>query len=97
MKQTREQILAHYKALQAKGKHGVEAIDQDELLCSYQTKKVKKVVFFTDCLDRETFKRFCQAMNRLEADKIVVYCDTATYESPSTAEILLNRDEPTMY
>lgn len=93
MKQTREQILAHYTKLSEQPKNGIAILDQDELICSKQTKTTTKLVFITQKLDRETFKRFVRIMNKLEANKIVVYCETATYESPSTVEILLNREE----
>lgn len=36
---TREQVLANYKDLETKGKSGVKVYDQDELICTYQTKK----------------------------------------------------------
>ena len=96
MPQTREQLLSHYRKLAEKPKNGMVIYDQDELLCSYQT-KTTKLVFITKELDRETFKRFCIIKNKLNADKVVVHCETATYLSPGTLEILLNRDEQPMY
>ena len=93
MKQTREQILTHYTKLQAKGKHEVVIHDQDELLAIYKTKNTSKAVFITTTLDRDMFKKFCVIKNNLQADKMVVYCEYATYISPSNLEIVLNRDE----
>lgn len=97
MQQTREQLLSHYSKLSEKPKNGIVILDQDELLCSYQTKTTTKLVFMTQELDRETFKRYCIIKNELNADKIVVYCETATYDSPGTLEIILNSDEQPMY
>lgn len=47
---TREQVLANYKDLETKGKSGVKVYDQDELICTYQTKKgtVKAVFLLTN-------------------------------------------------
>lgn len=90
---TREQLLANYKDFEIKGKSGVKIYDQDELLCTYKTTKgMTKAVFMVDTLDRNAFKSFCQTKNKLNADKVVVYCEQATYESPGTLEIILNRN-----
>lgn len=58
---TREQVLANYKDLETKGKSGVKVYDQDELICTYQTKKgTVKAVFFTDELNMEKFRVFAR-------------------------------------
>lgn len=93
MKQTRQQILQQYGAMK---KADVCIHDQDELLCTYKTKTMTKAVFMTDILNRETFKKFCKLKNELNAQKMVVYCEYAYYDSPNTVEIILNRDMQTM-
>lgn len=90
---TREQVLANYKDLETKGKSGVKVYDQDELICTYQTKKgTVKAVFFTDELNMEKFKGFCKTKNAINAEKVVVYCEYAYVLCPGVLEISLNRD-----
>ena len=90
MKLTRNEILASYAPQLFKKNYQVEILEKDELLCSYTFKNQKKIVFFVQELNRELFKKFCIVKNEMKADKIVVYCEFADYDSPGTLEIVLN-------
>lgn len=89
MKRTSAQIIDHFtkqKKLKA------ISYDQDELLCTYQTKTLTKAVFITAELTREAFLRFIRIKNSLKADGMVVYCEYA-YLACDNLEIVVNRDD----
>lgn len=86
---TRQQLADHY---QQKKQLKAKMYDHDELICTYETKKLIKAVFITDELNRTTFKRFIQMKNELGAEKIVVHCLFA-YVACDTLEVILNREE----
>ena len=88
LQETRDNTLNLFIKKQSKG-DDVQVYDIDSLIASYKTKKAIKTVFVTESLDRIKFKEFCIINKSLNATKMVVYCLSATYDSPSTVEIII--------
>lgn len=89
MKRTSAQIIDHFSKQKK-----LKAIpyNQDELLCTYQTKTLTKAVFIIAELTREAFLRFIQIKNNLKTDEIVVYCEYA-YLACDNLTIVVNRED----
>ena len=89
MKRTNAQIIDHFSKQK---KLKAITYNQDELLCTYQTKTLTKAVFIVPELTREAFLRFIRIKNSLKAHEIVVYCEYA-YLACENLTVVVNRDD----